>query len=172
MIFTFVLLSGVGLPIFMNRLGTKSTDFNICLDTGCGLTTFYMDLDSVQFLYPEIKKVDTPTYIRTADGNIENNALYIIPEFRLTDKDDQTIFIRNLYCSISDVGFDNFDILLSGNAFYNAGLTITPYKDKEKPYRIIRIDTFDDGRDTFIMRQVKDVNGKIIAYPACLKEMK
>ena len=170
MVYSFVLLNGVGLPIFTNKLGS-TTDFNICLDTGCGLTTLYLDNETVKLLYPDAKKANISVEMKNADGDVCTTEVYIIPTFVLVDNNNEKLIVKNLYCIISDAEMDNIDILLSGNVFFNTSLTITPNKIDDNPQRVIRVDTLRDNRHFLFMEPAKDKSDKIIGYPAFLRKI-
>ncbi|MBR1742438.1 MAG: hypothetical protein IJ733_11360 [Lachnospiraceae bacterium] len=109
--------------------------------------------------------------MRSADGIERNSDVYIIPKFELMDNDGKKLLIKNLYCNITKTRFDNIDVLLSGNVFYNASLTITPNIKDNITRRLIRIDTFEDKRNILIMEPVKNLEGRIVAYPTYMKNI-
>ena len=152
----------------MNKLGSSALDFRICLDTGCGLTTFYMDMDILKVLYPDIQDANITVDMTSADGVITNNLVHIIPNFYMTDNDGKRILIKDLHCVVSSARMKKIDVLLSGNIFCSAGLTIIPQKDKhEIAKRYIIIDTLDDNRCILIMKPLRNSNGKIRNEPSC-----
>lgn len=167
--YEFILENGRSLPIFINEIGINNAPMNVCLDTACGLTTFYMGYDLVKTLYPNIKRTgDTVDFIN-ANGKRDRQSIYVIPEFILTDNAKNTLHIRDFYCSIVDINMSKIDILLSGDVFYNTKISVTPKRDKEtkEAYRAFLVNTFGKKRNTLFMQKQVSNNG--LSYIGALK---
>ena len=159
--YEFILLNKNSLPIFRNNLGRNELSMNICLDTGCGITTFYTSIDTIKTMYPNIRDANEAVYLRNASGQMMPHSLYIIPDFSIIDRCDSILHIKDLYCCLSNANIPQIDVLLSGNIFYNTKMTITPLRNNEthKPYRVLSVDTFKDDRDTLYMQGQKTKDG-------------
>lgn len=168
--FRFFLNKGITIPIFKNKLGVSNTQLSVCLDTGCGLTTFYMSYKTVKAMYPDISKTDDMVTCLSANGEEDSHDVYIIPEFVLTDKDNNKLYIKNLYCCIENITMPHIDILLSSSIFFNADVIIKPIKmnTPESTYRAFIVDTYDN-RDSLIMQCHINKNRKL--YIGALKEV-
>lgn len=117
MVYEFDLIKGKTLPIFLNRFGNIKNAMNICFDTGCGITTLYMDEDTAKILFPNIQKTSIDANLHDANGGSVRQDLYIIPDFVLKDNNHAKLHIRNLYCCLSNANMHQIDILLSGAIF-------------------------------------------------------
>lgn len=159
MIFEYKLKNEYLLPIFNNKIGEHDNNNNmsveICVDTGASITTFYKPMDVVKDLYPDIHPLNVMIPVMDVNGNSCQYPLFKINQFKLIDNNNQLLIIRNLVCIISEIKMDITDILLSGTIFYNTALTITPYREDNEIGRLLRIDTFEEDRDTLIMNDEK-----------------
>ncbi len=155
MIFEFSLIGKRSLPTFRNYLGNSEDLMNICFDTGCGITTFYMDIDTIRVLYPDIQEVNSSIKVNDASGGETPHKLYKIPSFDLKDRNGNILHIKDMYCCLSPASIPQIDVLLSGALFYNAKAIITPRTadEKHKAGRFLIVDTFLDGRNTMYMQK-------------------
>ncbi len=170
MIFNFCLENKSILPVFRSDLGTELRSFDVCYDTGCVLTRFYMTESKVKSRFPEIVRLDRTVDSRNADGDVTPTTLYVIPDFVLTDDEGKKLHITDFYCSIMGRSFPGIDVLLSGSISYNARTIITPYRDEDVVGRRLIIDTFEERKDTLSMF-AKTSNGIITSFPTYIQSM-
>ena len=158
MVYEFNLINEKSIPIFVNSVVNSKNILNICFDTGCGITTFYMDYNTIKMLYPDIQETNINASINDANGGMAQQPLYIIPDFILKDNNNSELHIINLYCCLSEASIPPIDVLLSGSAFYNTKLSISPRRNSNGAYRSLEIDTFNDSRDTLYMQRTVTKN--------------
>ena len=154
--YEFKLLKGYSLPIFKNKIGTKGKlDANICIDSGCGITTFYKSESIVGAMFPNIRPANSTVEVRNASGTKDKLPLYIIPELVLIDENNNLLHIMNLYCCIVPVNMPQIDVLLAGAIFFSSRMIIELARKEEtkEPYRTFKVNTLIKGRDTLYMER-------------------
>ena len=90
--------------------------------------------------------------------------VYKIPEFVISDDNNNSIHIKNFHFILADARKKGIDILLSGGVFYNTKFVITPRIDKDgKVSRMCMIETKDERVTLVVEERTKD--GNVWGYP-------
>ena len=91
---------------------------SVLIDSGAFLSNWTKGLDSFMHTFPNSKFADAETTSRGFGLSYEVLPVYIIPEYKLTDENNHTVYINNLPVAVTEKDF-SFSMILSFTTFRN-----------------------------------------------------
>ena len=109
----------------------ENPSMKILVDTGAGIPTWVKSERSLHNIFPDAIKTEHKAIIRGFGGMQEVTDVYLLPQYRLSDKKGNSVIIHNMPITVANRDF-SFDMLISFTTLLKMNYSFISYVNRKE----------------------------------------